>query len=383
MAISHDDSDAKRLLGGLAVVAFLRRHWQKEARLVRSAVPGFAGVFDRKSLVALAGRDDVESRLVVREGRSRSLAHGPFRPRDFARLGERDWTLLVQGVNLHSADADALLRRFAFVPYARLDDLMVSYAMPGGGVGPHVDSYDVFLLQGFGRRRWRYGRQNDLSLRKRSPLKILKRFTPSDDAVLAPGDMLYLPPQYAHDGVALDECTTYSIGFRAPATQELATAFLDHLRDRLALDGRYADPDLAPTREPARIDARMQRRVAEMLRDVRWNAATVEEFLGVQLSEPKPHVFFEPPAAPLPREAFRKRAIASGIALDRRTQLLYDERRVYVNGAACTLAGVDRTAIASLANARALDGAGVASLDARTLALLHDWYRDGYLAPRR
>ena len=252
------DASTRTLLGGHAPATFLRRYWQKEARLVRDAVPGFAGLFSRKALFDLAGRDDVESRLVVRGRGTWTMEHGPFRRARFSALPATGWTLLVQGVNLHSDAADALLRRFAFLPYARLDDLMVSYAAPGGGVGPHFDSYDVFLLQGEGRRRWRYGRQADLSLKAGLPVKILRRFTPQQDAVLAPGDMLYLPPSYAHDGVAVDACTTYSIGFRAPSHNEIAQAFLDHLRDELALEGRYADPDLEAsgrTRTHRRVDA--------------------------------------------------------------------------------------------------------------------------------
>ena len=237
---------------GTTSAAFMRTAWHRHARLVRAALPRFTGPFTRASLCALAARDDVESRLVVREGRRWRVEHGPFARRALAQLPARAWTLLVQGTNLVDARADALMRRFAFVPYARLDDLMVSYAAPGGGVGAHLDSYDVFLLQGFGRRRWRWGVPHDTRLRGGLPLKILARFSPTHEAVLAPGDMLYLPPNVAHDGVALDACTTYSIGFRAPAAWELGAAFLEHLADTLSLDGRYADPGLAPAMRPAR-----------------------------------------------------------------------------------------------------------------------------------
>jgi 50S ribosomal protein L16 3-hydroxylase len=332
-------------------------------------------------LISLACRDDVESRVVVREGRRWSMTHGPFRRRDFTALGTRGWTLLVQGVNLFSDDADALLRRFAFLPYARLDDLMVSYAVDGGGVGPHFDSYDVFLLQASGRRRWRYGRQRDLSLRPGLPVRILRRFSATDDVVLGPGDMLYLPPQWAHDGIALGECTTCSIGFRADSAQELATAFLDFLRDRLALDGRYADPDLAATQAPAQIDRRMRRRVATMLAAVRWDAELVDEFLGTRLSEPKPYVFFEPPSAPLTRSAFRRGIARGGVVLDRRTQMLYDERRLYVNGSAWSLRSLDVRTVRELADRRALGAKSMAALAAPTIDLLYDGYRNGYLAP--
>ncbi len=366
------------LLGQRTPRGFLASHWHKQALLVRAALPGFAGLFTRDDLLAFAGRDDVESRLVVRDGARYTLAHGPFRRADFRTLPARGWTLLVQGVNLHSAEADALLRRFASLPYARLDDLMVSYAVEGGGVGPHFDSYDVFLLQGFGRRRWRYGRQDDLSLRPGLPVKILRRFTPQHDEVLAPGDLLYLPPAYAHDGVAVDACTTYSIGFRAAAHTELAQAFLDFLRDRIDLPGRYADPDLRPAREPARIGATMQRRVGRALAAVRWDRATVERFLGTMLSEPKPSVFFAPPARPLARAAFAAALRRRGLALDRRTQWLYDDACVYVNGEAHDWPAGPRAPLAALANARALSARQAASLSAAQVALVHESYRHGY-----
>jgi 50S ribosomal protein L16 3-hydroxylase len=372
------DSD-RALLGGQTASRFLRRHWQKTAQLVRSAVPGFNGMFDRASLVALATRDDVESRLVVKERGRYALAHGPFRRTDFKGLPARGWTLLVQGLNLHSDEADALLRRFAFLPFARLDDLMASYAVPGGGVGPHFDSYDVFLLQGFGRRRWRYGRQRDLSLVPDLPVKILRTFTPRDDQVLSPGDMLYLPPQYAHDGVALEECMTYSIGFRAASAQELATGFLDFLRDRVTIEGRYADPDLVPTNEPARIGRRMQRRTAVFLKRIAWDAGAVARFLGSHLSEPKPSVVFDPPQPALSRAAFAKRIRSKGVLLDRRTQLLYDDERVYMNGADASFPPQGAQSLRELANARRLSARACAALPGDTLALLHDWYRNGFL----
>ncbi len=366
-------------LGRYGSAAFFRRFWQKDALLVRAALPGFADVLSSRQLAVLAMRDDVESRLVLRDGPRWSLAHGPFKRADFAALPARDWTLLVQGVNLHSEAADALLRRFAFVPFARLDDLMVSLAAPGGGVGPHVDSYDVFLLQGAGRRRWRYGRQRDLALRAGLPLKILRRFKPAHDAVLGPGDMLYLPPSYAHDGVAIDPCITYSIGFRAPATNELAVAFLDWLRDSLALDGRYADPDLRATREPARIGASMQRRCAGMLAAIRWDRAVADRFLGSWLSEPKPSVFFTSPARRRSFAAFRAMASRTGVRLDTRAQLLYDARHLFVNGDVLSWPTAGVATLRELANARALPARAIAAASPAALRLMYDWHRHGYL----
>lgn len=367
------------LLGGLSAARFIRLYWQKEALVVRGAIAGFRGPFSARELFALARRDDVESRLVVRDGARWALRHGPFRRADFAGLPERDWTLLVQGVNLVSADGDALLRRFNFLPYARLDDLMVSYAAPGGGVGAHFDSYDVFLLQGFGRRRWRFSRQDDLTLKARMPLKILKRFEPQRSEALSPGDMLYLPPDYAHDGVAIDACTTYSIGFRAPSATELATGFLDFLRDGLDLSGRYADPDLTVTREPAEIGAAMLRRCQSMLTAVAWDRATIARFIGCWLSEPKPHVRFDPPDPPIARRAFDARIARLGMALDARTQLLYDATHLFINGTCLPWPAGGAQLLRLLANARALPPRASSSAHHDASTILYHWYRDGYL----
>ena len=374
-------SDARPyLLGGLSPAAFLARHWQREALRIAAALPGFTGPFDLRSLKRLAMRDDVESRLVVRERSMWTLRHGPLRPADFRALPARNWTLLVQGVNVHEPQCDALLRHFAFVPYARLDDVMVSYAVAGGGVGPHLDNYDVFLLQGFGRRRWRYGQQDDVAFRPGQPLRILQRFAPTHDDVFAPGDMLYLPPQWAHDGVALEPCTTYSIGFRAPTTQELATAFLDFLRDEIALPGRYADPGLRATSRPARIPAAMVRQVESLLAGIRWDRATVARFLGRALSEPKPTVVFDSPHDPLPLDAFRRTIALRGVALDPRSQMLYDDATIHLNGESVARTRGDAM-LARLANDRGLDARACRALGATPLRSLHTWYVDGYLAP--
>ena len=379
------DPAVGELLGGLSSSAFLRRHWQKKPLLVRQAVQNFRGLLSRAELFALAARDDVESRLVRRRRGRWTLTQGPFHAAALLRLPARDWTLLVQGVNLHVAAADALLRRFAFVPYARLDDVMVSYAAPGGGVGPHIDSYDVFLLQGEGRRRWQISRASNASDRKTDPslpVKILARFRPQEEHELVAGDMLYLPPGYAHDGVALDACTTYSIGFRAPTAQELGTAFLDWLRDSIALEGRYADPSLAPAAEPARIGAVMQKRCSAMLAGIRWSDAVVGRFLGCYLSEPKPNVFFEAPFRPIGAAAFRSASVRRGVRLDPRTQLLYDGNHVFLNGTALDFAGHDAILIKRLANARHLPGARLAKSNVPrggATALIYRWYRDGFL----
>jgi 50S ribosomal protein L16 3-hydroxylase len=328
------------LLGGLAPREFLRRYWQKRPLFVPGALPGFAGVVDRRALAALALRDDVESRIVERRGRRRHSRYGPFADIQFKRS---HWTLLVSGLNLQIEAADALLRRFAFIPQARLDDVMVSYAAPGGGVGPHVDSYDVFLLQGPGRRRWR----------------VLGR-----TYVCGPGDLLYLPPGIEHDGVALDPCYTYSIGFRAPRGAELGAAFLDWLHERGLPDGAYRDPGLAPVARPARLPREMLRFASGILRRIRWSARDVEDFLGRYLSAPKPHVVFRP-----------TKAGGAWARLDTRTQLLYSGRSFFINGESFTVPSRDRRFLEELADKRQIEAARLAGQS----KLIGEWRKAGYL----
>lgn len=351
-------------------------HWHKRPLLVRGALPGFSGCLNRDELFALACRDDVESRLVRREARHWHLEHGPFRLRDLRTLPKRDWTLLVQGINLHHPAGAELLERFDFIPHARLDDLMASYAVPGGGVGPHFDSYDVFLLQGAGRRRWQVSEQQDLELDPRAPLRILRRFRAAASWVLDPGDMLYLPPRAAHHGVAVDACTTWSVGFRAPAHRELAAEFLSDLAERLDFEGRYADPDLAPTRHPGRIGAHMLDSTAAVLARIRWTRGDVEHFLGRYLSEPKAGVFFDAPLTALSPGRFFAALARSGAVLDRRTRLLYGGRALYVNGEICRFPRGVPEALRLLADRRRLPPGGHAP---GLTGLLHEWYRSGFL----
>jgi 50S ribosomal protein L16 3-hydroxylase len=368
----------RRLLGGLSPEQFLARHWQKKPLLVRQALPGFAGVMPKRELLDLALRDGVESRLVeCRDGRW-SVKHGPLSRRDLGRK-PHPWTVLVQGANLHSDEADRLLRRFGFLPWARLDDLMVSYAVDGGGVGPHFDSYDVFLIQASGRRRWRIGAQRDLTLVPDAPLKILERFTPTEEWIVEPGDLLYLPPRYAHDGVALGECVTCSVGFRAPAAQELARGFLAFLEETIDLKGMYRDPGLARPRHPGRIGEDMVGQVEKMLAGISWNRADVRDFLGCHLSEPKPHVFFEPPEAPLSRSRFLRAWARGGLELDRRSQMLFAGSRFFLNGEAVEAPAADRARLAELADRRRL--AAPQGLSEAGIDLIYEWYLCGFALP--
>jgi 50S ribosomal protein L16 3-hydroxylase len=375
MSANRDDA----LLGSFPTRRFLAQHWQKKPLLVRAALPGFSGVLTPAQLLQLACREDARSRLVIRSARRWDAYEGPFRRSSFRRLPARGWSVLVHEVDHFLPAARALLERFNFVPYARLDDLMVSYALPGGGVGPHCDSYDVFLLQGHGRRRWRVSHQRDTALVAGAPLKLLRDFRPQQEWVLEPGDMLYLPPGWAHDGVALDPCMTYSIGFRAPAWQELAIHFLRFLEDRVELEGLYQDPGLRPQDSPARIAQSMVRQVARRLGDIRWSASDVVRFLGQYLTEPKAHFFFTRPRPCLPLAAFAERARRRGVCLELRSQMLYFGELFFINGEAVNAKGRARASLACLADTRGL--AAVDTTQRGLVALLHEWYGAGYLSP--
>ncbi len=373
------------LLGGRSAREFLAEYWQKKPLLIRQAVPGFTGVLSRTDLFELACNPDVESRYIrlPADGVDGdwTLEHGP-QPRSRRRGKRQPWTVLVQGVNLWVPDGDRLLHRFDFIPQARLDDLMVSYAIDGGGVGPHFDNYDVFLLQGMGRRRWQISDQADRSLVEGAPLRILKHFTPTEDWVLEPGDMLYLPPHWAHNGIAIGECTTYSIGFRSPTAQELGTEFLAWMQDRLQLEGLYADPDLELQQNSAEIGPKMVDQIERMLAGIRWTRRDVEAFVGAYLTEPKPHVFFEPPEAPMDRRRFEREVGAHGFALDPRSLLLFSAAGFHLNGEPVDADETLRPALAELADRRCLPASAVARFGPALLELLHDWYCSGFGAPQ-
>jgi 50S ribosomal protein L16 3-hydroxylase len=360
----------ERLPGGFPVGEFLCRHWQKKPLLVRGALPQCSAWLARRDLFSLARRADVESRLVERRGARWRVERGPLAAARLARLPRRNWTLLVNGVDLHLRQAENLLRSFSFIPQARLDDVMASYAAPGGGVGPHWDSYDVFLLQGRGRRRWRLARARRFAAVGRAPLRLIAGFRPDTEILAEPGDLLYLPPGWGHDGIALEPCITYSVGFRAPGGAELAAAFLDYLHERGLPDAVYRDPPLAPARRPGAIPPPMIEFAARVLDRVRWTRADARRFLGRHLSTPKPHLAFR---AARGRFSLARRAVR----LDPGTQLLYSGREFYVNGEALMLPPRQARALRALADRRRAQGPALARAGLRNL--IRRWYRLGYL----
>ncbi len=366
------------LLGGLTISKFLREYWQKKPLLIRQAFPQFEGLLKPRQLLALACDEDAQARLVTQRRGQWQLQHGPFETGHFDKLGKDRWSVLVQGVNYTLPAAAELLDHFNFIPHARLDDLMVSYASAGGGVGPHVDSYDVFLLQGAGHRRWQISAQQDFTLIEDAPLKILRHFKPEQEWVLAPGDMLYLPPHYAHNGIAEDDCMTYSIGFRAPSCQELAEQFMVYMQDRVSLEGMYADPDLKPQQHPSEISSAMLQQVEKIIRQVQWGKSDIAEFIGCYLSEPKPHIFFEPPTKSLSRASFEKALHTRGVTLSLKSQMLCHKHTVFINGMAHAVNGEAYAVLRVLADTRRLDPD--VQLVSEAEDLLCQWYADGYIS---
>lgn len=254
---------------------------------------------------------------------------------------------------------------------------MVSYAVPGGGVGPHWDSYDVFLIQGPGLRRWSVGRPRDRTLDRSAPLKILRSFRPEAEWVLHPGDMLYLPPGWAHDGVALEPGFTYSVGFRAPLHCETAREFLAYLENHIAIPGRYSDRGTKSQAHPAEIPRKMIRQTRDAFRKIRWTARDVSRFLGEYLSAPKPHVVFSRSRRKPSQERFAALCRARGVRLDLRTNMLFSGPDFFVNGESFNSPRRLKAALSRLADERGLRAGSSPSRP--LLRLLHAWYLSGWL----
>jgi 50S ribosomal protein L16 3-hydroxylase len=360
----------------------MRTHWQKKPLLVRQAIPNFKPLLARADLFELAASQDVHSRLVIHDSKFKGgwrMRQGPFERRSMPALKQPGWTLLVQGADLQNDEMHDLMNQFRFVPDARLDDLMISYATDQGGVGPHFDSYDVFLLQAHGSRRWRIGRQTDLSLQPDVPLKILANFEPEQEFVLEPGDMLYLPPRYAHDGVAMGECMTYSIGFRSPHANEIAAELLQRLAQEADDDAKaslYRDPQQPAQSQPARIPLSLVSFADQALRKLTENKALMAKCLGEHLTEPKTNVWFEAAASELASPDW------TGLVcrLDRRTRMMYDDQHVFINGESYRLAGRDATLMRRLADERKLLGADASRLSLQAKAQVFDWADAGWIS---
>jgi 50S ribosomal protein L16 3-hydroxylase len=334
------------LFGGISPNQFMARYWHKKPLLIRGAIPAFTlsaqhgepldSPISTKELLKFALQDDLEARLV--KSNPWSFNHGPLSKKTIPSIDKPNWTLLLQGMEAHHPAAAKVLSWFRFIPDTRLDDLMISIAGIGGGVGPHFDSYDVFLIQMSGRRQWRISEQKDLSLNANLPLKILKNFKPQENWILEPGDMLYLPPHVAHDGVALDVgCQTWSVGFRSPSFKELLQEGLwrlaESLEDIPALEKKFADPKQAATDTAEQLPEELIKQLESKLRELKLDQ--IDGFLpGVTayLSEPKQQAFFDGPDHPLsPREFLKKLGIGY-LTSHPKTRILSLGKQVYCNG---------------------------------------------------
>lgn len=305
------DFDAQRFLGDV---------WQKQPLLIRNPWQTWTNPLEPDELAGLACDAGVESRLIRKVAPDRwELEQGPLPPTRFDELEDATWTLLVQAVDHHIPAVADLLDPFRFIPNWRIDDVMVSYAVDGGGVGPHFDHYDVFLVQGLGRRRWRIGRRCDdtTPLLPHDDLRLLADFEPVSEWVLEPGDILYVPPGFAHDGVAVgDDCMTYSIGFRAPSRSELVSAWTDHVLDTLDEDDRYADPDLPRQSNPGEISLAALARLHDMTTEALSDPERFALWFGEFTTAPKYDQLDWAPDEPASAEHLVVRT-ASGALLER------------------------------------------------------------------
>ncbi len=371
---------------GMSPAAFLRGYWQKRPLLIRQALPGFVSPVSPDDLAGLSCIEGTLGRL-IRHDRRRDrwqLENGPFAEERFASLGQRDWTLLVQDVDRWDPEVRALLGLVGFLPRWRVDDVMISYAVPGGSVGAHVDQYDVFLLQGLGQRRWQIdARPNPpLAFRDDAPIRLLKAFDASHEWVLEPGDMLYLPPGVPHNGVAETECLTLSLGMRAPSAAEMLAAFAAQQALDLDESIRYADPDLKPAADPGEIDAATLGRVrATLASALTMDDVALGDWFGRFLS------VYRAAEQPQPRrvsEAQLVKRLARGatLSVSQSVRLNYsrdgDVARLHGGGDAVTVsAELARQLCAADA---AIDQASWAALAQADRAAVLDLVRRGWLA---
>ena len=383
------------LLGGISPEKFMKTYWHKKPLLVRGAIPAFnlakamneplGSAITPEELFKIAADGDVESRLI--KAKPWSFTEGPFKQKSLPSLEARDWTLLLQGMEARHPAAAKVLSWFRFIPDARLDDLMISVAGPGGGVGPHFDSYDVFLIQMSGRRRWKISEQKDLSLNPNLPLKILQNFIVEQEWDLEPGDMLYLPPHVAHDGIAIDPvCQTWAIGFRAKSYKELLQAGLwrlaESLEDIPELEKRFADPKQEASNIPEQLPKEIVEQLAQKLKALKLDQ--IETFLpGITayLSEPKPQAFFTSVEASF--DEFSALLTAHNLVPHPQTRLLALGKAIFCNGEDMTTGqpGEVQKAWRSLARTKLLKATKVDEVD--TDNSLFEAYQAGWLVFQR
>jgi len=317
--------------GSISVAEFLAQFWQQKPLLLRHFVDPGSVDTGLETLLSFAQQDDISSRLIRVRNQDWSMQEGPFDA--LPSLRTKQWTILLQGMDRGLDQAYALRLAFGFLPHARIDDVMISVASAGGGVGAHLDEYDVFLVQGHGQRRWRWGYQSNHHFQANKPLKLLEHFEPQFEAVLEPGDCLYLPPRWAHEGVALSPCSTWSVGFRAPSRQEFLQYFLLEAAESVAgANPRYQDMRQAKTKRAGRIPVALAEQLKQWAMSFRSEQQLVEQALGRFLSEPAANAWFDSPAKSLSRLQWLKKALTHGLALHPASRMVYDTKSVWLNG---------------------------------------------------
>jgi 50S ribosomal protein L16 3-hydroxylase len=371
------------VFGSLAPERFLAEHWQRAPLLIRGALPDLASPITPDELAGLACDAEVESRLVQGHvGGTWRLEHGPFDAKRFGTLPERDWTLLVQDVDKLVPELARLLDAYRSLPDWRIDDIMVSYAAPGGSVGPHTDQYDVFLVQALGRRRWQLAEHFDPALVPDADLKILERFVPEQEFVVEPGDVLYLPPKVAHFGLALDEAMTFSVGFRAPDQRELMAGFAEELILRATPELRFEDAGRSVAEDPSVLLEEDLSRFRQLIRSaLSASDADLDSFIGRYLTRSKPHLEVEERKADA---AQLEKRLKRGQKLRRRlgTRVAQVEREaqiwLFADGREFRLDPEQRSWIASLGRGEAI-GLEVVQADRAALPVLLSLFRQGTL----
>ena len=322
------------ILGKTSVNDFLKNYWQKKPLLIKNAIPNFVSPITESDLFIIAQNEEAVSRLIEHKQGIWQVKYGPFKKSDLPKKTNIPWTILVQNINHYIPFAESFLNLFKFIPYARLGDLMISYATKKGSVGPHFDSYDVFLFQAQGAREWKISDQKKFTLDKQSSIKIITNFKSKNSWVLKPGDMLYLPPNIGHWGISQsDDCLTYSIGFRAPGTFEIQSKFLDFIQDHLItnINEIYKDPNLTPQKNPAEISSNMTKAMRNIVDRLRWDKSSINHFIGQLLSEPIENSIFET-RKPLSLKAFEKSIVHKTLRLNSKTRMLFIKNNFYING---------------------------------------------------
>ena len=367
-------------LGNLTARKFLKDFWQKQPLLIRGGFDDNFSNLTLDNLIRYSQDPKCSTRFIRREGSRYSVRYGPVSQKFIKSLPKQGWTFLVQGINYVDRRAAALLQKFSFLPYARLDDVMVSFSAPGGSVGPHFDSYDVFLVQGNGRRTWQVSSQHDGQLINDSDLKILKNFSSEGHCTLEKGDILYLPPHFAHHGVGDSDAFTFSIGFRAPDFTKLKVDFLDYLDGKKFIEKIYTDPNILPTKYPAKIPSKLVRDTNQILESLRWDKDDIHIFLGENLSLSDNDFQDNTSPKTIDWKTFKKRLDKELYEINPSVRMMYLGNYFFIAGRTFTLKKETASDFRRIADSRSLGEPD--SLHAETKKILFEFAKHNWILLR-